>query len=63
MAVTAGQRTLGLRWLLRGLHAARGQRWWLTLAMTLFFPHHLVSRWQAWRIQRSQSVSHMKQAR
>ena len=63
MAVTAGQRALGLRWLMRGRHAARGWRWWLTLAMTLFFPHHLVSRWQVWRIQRGRHVTPMNEAR
>ncbi len=57
MAVTEGNRKLGLRWLIRGRHAALGRRWWLTLAMTLFFPDHLVSRWQAWRIQRSRPAT------
>jgi len=63
MAITAGQRALSLRWLIRGRHAARGQRWWLTLAMTLFFPYHLVSRWQVWRIQRGRHVAPMNEAR
>jgi len=63
MAVTAGQRTLGLRWLLRGRHAARGRRWWLTLAMTLFFPDLLVSRWQNWRIQRSRQFCPVNEVR
>ncbi len=63
MAVTAGNRKLGLRWLIRGRHAARGLRWWLTLAMTLFFPDHLVSRWQVWRIQRSRHVTPINETR
>ncbi len=62
MAVVAGERALGLRWLLRGRHAARGRRWWLTLAMTLFFSRHLVSRWQTWRIQSNRPVSPMNEA-
>lgn len=51
-ALASGQRLQGLRWLLRARRAASGKRWWLTAAMTLFFPHSLVKNWQIWRIRR-----------
>ena len=63
LSVTAGNRTLGLRWLVRGRHAARGLRWWLTLSMTLFFPDHLVRRWQTWRVQRSSPATPVNEVR
>ncbi len=58
-ALVVGQRLSGLRWLIRGRHAARGRRWWLTLAMTLFMPNGLVSHWEAWRIRRSSPFAQM----
>lgn len=55
-AIMKGQRMLGLRWLLRSRHAMRGRRWWMTLAMTVFFPHQLVRLWERWRLQRTSPV-------
>jgi hypothetical protein len=57
VAIMKGQRLLSLRWLLRGRHAMRGRRWWMTLAMTVFFPHQLVRHWEGWRLQRTSPVA------
>ena len=51
-ALSLGRRIEGLRWLVRGRHAARSRRWWLTLAMALLIPAHLVDRWGNWRQRR-----------
>lgn len=51
-AIAAGRRGDGLRWLLRGRRAATNVRWWLTLAMALLVPGHLVEGWEAWRVGR-----------
>lgn len=52
MAVASGDRVQGLKWLLEGRHAASGRRWWLTAAMTVFFPKALVLSWDRWRVNR-----------
>lgn len=52
MALAIGDRQQGLKWLLEGRHAASGKRWWLTAAMTFFFPKSLVSAWDRWRTSR-----------
>lgn len=52
LALASGDRVQGLKWLLEGRHAASGRRWWLTAAMTIFFPKALVSSWDRWRINR-----------
>lgn len=52
-ALADGRRLEGLRWLWRGRDAATGKRWWMTVAMTLFFPGPLVRNWQEWRVQRT----------
>ena len=61
-AVMTGQRLSGLRCLIRGRRAARGRRWWLTLAMTLFMPNQVVSRWESWRIRRGNPTAQLTQA-
>ena len=53
LAVAAGQRLEALRWLLRGRGAVASKRWWLTWAMAIIFPPGWVSRWQAWRMRRT----------
>ncbi|MDQ3061018.1 MAG: glycosyltransferase family 2 protein [Pseudomonadota bacterium] len=52
-AVASGRRLQSWRWLLRARHAASGQRWWLTAAMTLFCSANLVRNWQLWRVRRA----------
>ncbi|MBS0318353.1 MAG: glycosyltransferase, partial [Proteobacteria bacterium] len=52
-AIAAGRRYDGLRWLLRSRGAATNVRWWLTLAMALLVPGHLVEGWEAWRFDRA----------
>ena len=51
-ALASGARVEGLKWLLKGRYAASGKRWWLTAAMTFFFPKALVKSWDRWRISR-----------
>jgi hypothetical protein len=61
-AIAAGQRRQSLHWLLAARHAARGKRWWLSLAMALLLPGAMVSRWQRWRIRRSNPLNPMTDA-
>ncbi len=62
VAIMRGQRLLGLRWLYRSRHAMRGRRWWVTLAMAIFFPNQLVQHWESWRVQRTSPVATMTNA-
>lgn len=55
-AIAAGRRCDGLHRLLRGRRAAMNARWWLTLAMALLVPGHLVEGWEAWRVDRTAST-------
>src|SRR5574337_1686131 len=55
-AIAAGRRCYGLHRLLRGRRAATNVRWWLTLAMALLVPGHLVGGWEAWRVDRTAST-------
>jgi cellulose synthase/poly-beta-1,6-N-acetylglucosamine synthase-like glycosyltransferase len=54
-AMASGQRLEGMRWLIRGRHAASGKRWWFTAVMTLFFPGKLVRNWEHGRLRRALS--------
>ena len=62
LTITRGQRLLGLRWLLRARHAMRGRRWWMTLAMAVFFPSPWVRQWERWRVQRTSPVATLTDA-
>ena len=52
MALVTGDRVDGLKWLIKARHAARGKRWWITAAMTCFFPKKVVASWDRWRTSR-----------
>ena len=52
MALASGDRVQGLKWLVKGRHAASGKRWWLTAVMTFFFPKKMVVSWDGWRTNR-----------
>ena len=51
-ALASGDRVQGLKWLVKGRHAASGKRWWLTAAMTCFFSKGMVVSWEGWRTDR-----------
>lgn len=63
MALASGDRVEGLKWLVRGRHAASGKRWWLTAAMTCFFPRRMVASWDRWRTSRKFLHSNIVDAR
>lgn len=52
MALVTGKRVDGLKWLIKARHAASGKRWWITAAMTCFFPKKVVASWDRWRTSR-----------
>jgi hypothetical protein len=52
-ATSSGKRLQGLYWLLQGRHAARGKRWWVTVAMACFCPKNFVKNWELWRVRRA----------
>jgi len=52
LALASGDRVEGLKWLIRGRHAAASKRWWLTALMTCFCPQALVTTWEQWRKSR-----------
>lgn len=54
LALSSGDRIEGLKWLIKGRHAASSKRWWLTAAMACFCPPALVSSWDQWRTSRKQ---------
>ena len=55
-AISFNRRLEGGRRLLEGWRAAIGLRWWLTVAMVLFVPGRVVTKWEHWRINRTVPV-------
>ena len=52
LALSSGERVEGLKWLIKGRHAAASKRWWLTAVMACFCPQALVTSWEQWRKNR-----------
>lgn len=52
LALSSGERIEGMKWLIRGRHAAASRRWWLTAAMACFCPQAVVTSWEQWRKSR-----------
>ena len=63
LSLVAGKRRQGLKWLIKGHHAASGKRWWMTAVMTFFLPQKLITHWEKWRINRKSFQVDMSDAR
>lgn len=48
-SLALGNRREGLQWAIRGRHAAKSLRWWVTVGMVCFWHKEMVKQWELWR--------------